>query len=174
MGTGIVICGLNGAGKSTLGKALAKRLNFYFIDNEALYFPKTDTDYCYASARTREEASRILFEEIGAHRDFVFSCVKGDYGEKIRPFIRQAIVLDAPKDVRMQRVRDRSFEKFGERMLPGGDLNEREGAFFDLVQSRTEDMVETWLRTLNCPVLRVDGTRTVEENVRLIVERLRT
>ena len=34
VGTGIVICGLNGAGKSTLGKALAEKLDFYFIDNE--------------------------------------------------------------------------------------------------------------------------------------------
>ena len=174
MGTGIVICGLNGAGKSTLGKALAKRLNLHFIDNEDLYFPKTGADDRYACARTREEVERLLLMEINAHQDFVFACVKGDYGEEIRPFIRQAIVLDTPKDVRMQRVRDRSFEKFGERMLPGGDLHEREEAFFDLVQSRTEDMVETWLRTLSCPVLRVDGTRTVEENVRLIVERLRT
>ena len=32
VGTGIVICGLNGAGKSTLGKALAEKLDFYFID----------------------------------------------------------------------------------------------------------------------------------------------
>lgn len=45
MGTGIVLCGLNGAGKSTLGKALAEKLNFYFIDNEELYFSKTDPNY---------------------------------------------------------------------------------------------------------------------------------
>jgi len=45
MGTGILVCGLNGAGKSTLGKALAEKLHFYFIDNEDLYFPKTDPNY---------------------------------------------------------------------------------------------------------------------------------
>ena len=43
MGIGIIVCGLNGVGKSTLGKALAEKLNFYFIDNEDLYFPKTDS-----------------------------------------------------------------------------------------------------------------------------------
>ena len=37
MGTGIIICGLNGAGKSTLGKALAEKLEFYFIDNEQYF-----------------------------------------------------------------------------------------------------------------------------------------
>ena len=42
MGIGIQICGLNGCGKSTLGRALAKELGFYFIDNENLFFSRTD------------------------------------------------------------------------------------------------------------------------------------
>lgn len=81
MGTGIMICGLNGAGKSTLGRALAEKLHFYFIDNEDLFFPKTDPNYIYASPRTREEAEKMLFHEIKVHENFVFAAVKGDYGE---------------------------------------------------------------------------------------------
>ena len=49
MGNGIMMCGLNGSGKSTLGKALAERLGYYFIDNERLFFPKTDGRYLFAS-----------------------------------------------------------------------------------------------------------------------------
>ena len=80
VGTGIVICGLNGAGKSTLGKALAEKLDFYFIDNEDLFFPKTDPNYIYASPRTHEEAEKMLFHAIKVHENFVFAAVKGDYG----------------------------------------------------------------------------------------------
>ena len=172
MGTGIVVCGLNGAGKSTLGRALASELSFHFIDNEDLYFQKTDADYCYASARTREEAKRLLLQEIDRHKDFVFACVKGDYGEEIYPFIQHAVVVDAPRDVRLQRVRNRSLMRFGNRMLPGGDLYEREEAFFDMVKSRDENTVEEWVQTLNCPVLRLDGTKPVEENIRFIIEQI--
>ena len=85
MGTGIMICGLNGAGKSTLGRALAEKLHFYFIDNEDLFFPKTDPNYIYASPRTHEEAEKMLFHEMKAHENFVFAAVKGDYGEAIYP-----------------------------------------------------------------------------------------
>ena len=46
MGMGIVLCGLNGSGKSTLGKVLAEKLNFRFIDNEDLYFPKIGRASC--------------------------------------------------------------------------------------------------------------------------------
>lgn len=126
MGIGIIICGLNGTGKSTLGKALAESLNFHFIDNEDLYFPKTDPNYIYASPRTREEVEKLLFHEIKAHENFVFTSVKGDYGEAIYPFFQYAVLIDVPKDIRIQRVRNRSFQKFGNRMLTGGDLYEQQ------------------------------------------------
>ncbi len=82
MGIGIIICGLNGAGKSTLGKALAEKLNFHFIDNENLYFPKTDPYYLYSSPRTHEEAEKLLLDEIDEikeYKNFVLASVKGDY-----------------------------------------------------------------------------------------------
>lgn len=110
MGTGIIVCGLNGSGKSTLGKALAEKLDFHFIDNENLYFPKTNPNYVYSSPRTREEVEKLLFSEIKAHENFVFASVKGDYGEHIYPFFRYAVLIDVSKDIRIQRVRNRSFQ----------------------------------------------------------------
>lgn len=80
--------------------------------------------------------------------------------------------MDVPKEIRMQRVRNRSFQKFGSRMLPGGDLQEREENFFQLVQSRTENTVEESLHCLNCPVIRIDGTKPIEENTRFIMEQI--
>ncbi|MDO4317354.1 MAG: AAA family ATPase [Lachnospiraceae bacterium] len=171
MGIGILLCGLNGVGKSTLGKALAEKLRFHFIDNEDLYFPKNDPRYLYAAPRTREEVERLLLQEIKAHENFVFASVKGDYGEAVRACIRYVVWLEAPRELRLQRVKERSFRKFGDRILPGGDLYEQEEGFFSLVRSRAEDTVQTWLETFDRPVLRLDGTKPVEENVRLVTER---
>lgn len=170
MGTGIIVCGLNGSGKSTLGKILAKKMQFHFIDNEDLYFPKTDSQYIYASPRTREEVEKLLWSEIRAYENFVFTSVKGDYGEKIYPFFQYAILINVPKDIRMQRVRNRSFQKFGERMLTGGDLQEQEEKFFDFVKSRPENTVEEWAQSLTCPILRIDGTKPIEENIDFIMD----
>ncbi|MCI8979347.1 MAG: AAA family ATPase [Clostridia bacterium] len=173
MGTGIIICGLNGAGKSTLGKALAEKLNFHFIDNEDLYFPKTDPNYLYASPRTRKEVEELLLNEIESHENFVFASVKGDYGEIFYPFWQYAVLIEVPKDIRIQRVKNRSFAKFGSRMLSGGDLYEQEEHFFDLVKSRAENSVEEWTKSLNCPVIRIDGTKTIAENINFITEHIR-
>ncbi len=172
MGIGIIICGLNGSGKSTLGKALAEKLGFHFVDNEDLYFPKTTPNYIYSSPRTREEVEKLLFNEIKAHENFVFASVKGDYGKHIYPFFQYAVLIEVSKDIRIQRVRNRSFQKFGNRMLIGGDLYEQEEKFFELVESRPENTVEEWIQSLKCPIIRIDGTKSIEENIYFILEQL--
>ncbi len=171
MKTGIAVCGLNGSGKSTLGKVLAQKLQFYFIDNEDLYFPKTDPEYIYASPRTRKEAEKLLIREVKAHEKFVFAAVKGDY-KAIEPYVRYAVLIEVPKEIRMQRVKERSFQKFGSRMLPGGDLYEKEKRFFDFAESRAENTSEDWVQSLDCTVIRADGTKSVEENAEYITELL--
>lgn len=172
MGIGIIVCGLNGSGKSTIGRALSEKLRFHFIDNENLFFPKIDSNYIYASPRSREEAVKLLMNEVRIHENFVFAAVKGDYGKEILPFYQYAVLIDVPKDIRLSRVRNRSFQKFGNRMLPGGDLYEREEAFFDMVGSRTDNYVEEWVQSLNCQIIRIDGTKPTDENTRLIIEQI--
>lgn len=172
MGTGIIVCGLNGSGKSTLGKKLAENLGFHFIDNEELFFQKTDSQYIYANPRPRKEVEKLLWDEVKTHENFVLAAVKGDYGEKILPFFRCAVLIDVPKDIRKQRVRNRSFQKFGNRMLTGGDLYEQEEKFFDFVESRSENTVGEWVQSLKCPVIRIDGTKPIKENVDYIIGQL--
>ena len=161
---GILICGLNGAGKSTLGRLLAGRLGCAFIDSEELYFPKTDPSYAFSAPRSKEEAIRLLEERIAESSRFVFAAVKGDYGSRLLSALDCAVLVDVPKPVRSRRVRERSFCRFGDRILPGGDLFERENRWFSLVDSRPEDDVTGWLETVECPVIRVDGTLPAEEN----------
>ena len=166
---GILICGMNGTGKSTLGRMLARRLNCEFIDNEDLYFAKEDAAYPFANPRSREEAIRILEKRIAGNDRFVFAAVKGNYGDKLIAALDCAVLIEAPKAVRMQRVRQRSYQKFGDRILAGGDLFERESTWFALVDSRPEDYAAKGLEGMSCPVLRVDGTLPIEENVERIL-----
>ena len=169
MGIGIQICGLNGCGKSTLGKALAERMNFHFIDIENLYFSRTNIDEPYTNPKSRTEVEKLLAEEISKHPDFVFAAVKGDYGNDIIPLYDYIVVIDVPKDIRSQRVRNRSYQKFGNRILVGGDLHSQEEAFFQMVDSRNDDYIANWLQKVSSPIISVDGTKTVEDNVEYIL-----
>ena len=166
---GIMICGLNGTGKSTLGRMLADRMRYEFIDNEDLFFPKTDSSYMFSSPRSKEEVIRLLEERIRDNNQFIFAAVKGDYGNKLIASLDYVVLIEASKQIRSQRVRDRSYQKFGDRILPGGDLHDKESKWFSLTESRPDAYVTDWLKTVNCPVIRVDGTLPVEKNLDYIV-----
>jgi len=166
---GILICGLNGTGKSTLGKMLAERMGYEFIDNEDLYFSKADSSYVFSSARSKEEVIRILEEKIRANKEFIFAAVKGNYGDKLITLLDHIILVEVPKQIRSQRIRDRSYQKFGDRILPGGDLYDKESKWFLLTDSRPESYVTDWLEAVDCPVIRIDGTLPVEKNVDYLI-----
>lgn len=172
MGIGILVCGLNGSGKSTLGRALADKLGFYFIDNEYLFFDRSSNDEPYANPRSHENAIELLMANVNKNLNFVFAAVKGDYGKDIIPLYNYVIVIDTPKNVRLDRVRKRSYSKFGDRMLKGGDLYEQEENFFRFIESRENDYVDNWIETLSCVVLRIDGTKPIEENISYILSRI--
>ena len=113
-----------------------------------------------------------MMNEVREHEDFLFAAVRGDYGEAVQKLFRYVIVVEVPKEIRLERVRNRSFQKFGDRMLPGGDLYEQEEAFFHMIADRGERFVEEWVDTVNCPVIRVDGTKPVKINVEYIAGHL--
>ena len=152
-----------------MGKALASRMGYAFIDSEDLFFPKKDSAYEYSNPRSKEEAIQLLENRIKNNTRFIIAAVKGDYGDKLTSALDHIILVDVPKDVRSQRVRARSFQKFGSRMSPGGELYDKEQKWFAMVDNRPDDYVLAWLETIECPVIRVDGTLPVEDNIEYIM-----
>ena len=73
---------------------------------------------------------------------------------------------------RLKRVRNRSFEKFGNRILKGGDLYEREEKFFNDVENKTDERLNMWLKKQKCPIIHVDGTRQVSKIVDELINNL--
>ena len=169
---GILICGLNGTGKSTLGRLLADRMRYEFIDNEDLFFPKADPSYTFSSPRSKEDVIRLLEEKISENNRFIFAAVRGNYGDRLIASLDYIVLIEVPKQIRSKRVRDRSYQKFGDRILPGGDLYDKENKWFSLTDGRPETYVTDWLETVNCPVIRIDGTMPIKENVDYLLSAL--
>lgn len=51
-------------------------------------------------------------------------------------------------------------------------MYEQEEAFFEFVASKAENTVEEWVRLLNCPIIRIDGTKPIEENLDFIIKQI--
>ena len=169
----IILSGGNGAGKSTLGKALAAALELPFLDIEDYYFPKTDPGYLYAASRTESEAVALLLADVKRLEGFVLVAVKADYTPALSSRFTHAVLVDVPKEIRLKRVEERSYNKFGSRMLPGGDLYTKEQRFFAMVRDRSDERFLSWLATLSVPILKVSGLEPVAENVHRLGEWLR-
>ena len=144
MPQGIAIVGLNGSGKTTLGRALAERLEYFRIDVEDYYFP---AEGAFDSPRDRAEVERLMLADIEKHGNFVLSAVCADF-ESIEKYYDLIVYLEAPKEERMERIRRRSIDRFGERVLPGGDLYESEEKFFAFAEKRTPEKIEKWSRRM--------------------------
>ncbi len=167
---GIVVVGANGSGKTTFATGLAAALGYTHMDIETYSF--YDSAIPYKSPRPREEVQRLLFSDMKKHERFVFSAVNGDFGEEINALYDCVIYMEAPLSVRLERVRQRSFAKFGSRVLKGGDLYEQEQQFLDFVATRTMDKTEMWLKKSSCPILYIDGTKSVKDNVAMVKKHL--
>ena len=167
----IMICGLNGSGKTTLGKELSKKINFLHKDIEEYYF-NNNTDYKYNSSATKEAATKEIEKDINGFENIIFTSCTGDYGN-LSDLYDLVIFIRLDKETRLKRVKQRSYKQFGDRILEKGDLFERENQFFDKVYKKDESDIIEWFNSLKCSKLEIDGLRNVEENVNIILGKLK-
>jgi len=112
-----------------------------------------------------------MLGDIEKYRSFIISACTGDFSEKITQFYELAVYISAPLDIRMERVKQRDYEKYGERVSKGNNMYEQQLNFYDFVANRPLSRIEQWAETLTCPVIRIDGTEDWRINSANIAER---
>ena len=165
---GIIIMGLNGCGKSTVCRELAQRLGYKRIDVEDYYF--LDSQIPYTVSRTYEEVQQMIIEDINKYKNYVFCSVNCNWDSKITDTFQLAVLLSAPLEVRMERIKQREITRFGERVLEGGDMYESQKRFHTFVASRSAESIKEVANTLNCPVMEMDATLSIDEIVKRIYD----
>lgn len=168
--SGIAIVGGNGSGKTTFGRYLAGLLGYRYMDVEDYYFRESDIPY--TNMRTKQEVQALLLRDIKRYDSFVLSSVGGDFGEEINGYYTAILYMYAPLDIRLARVKQRATDKFGSRVLSGGDMYEQEQAFLQFVANRSLEKTERWAAQMGVPVLYLDGTAPVADNGRLVKTQL--
>lgn len=164
---GIIIFGANGSGKSTVGREVARVLKFKYMDIEAYHF--IESVIPYTAVRPRQECLDLMLADIEKYHSFVMTAVTGDLGEQISSMYEFAVFLSAPLELRIERIKQRTYEQYRERVCAGGDMYEQNLRFIDFVASRSLIKIEQWTETLKCPVIQIDGTNPVHENTEVIV-----
>lgn len=180
---GIAFFGLNGGGKSTLAHALARRIGCYEMDMEDYYFPeqrqsrrralengdRIDAEnpggLPFSAPRSREEVQAALIRDAQAHPDFVLSGVTPNWDDRLLARIDIAFWVQTPLAERLKRIQAREEKRFGARVREGGDMFSQQQAILKMVEGRDLQSVSEWAEKLGCPVIDVDGTLPVAENL---------
>jgi hypothetical protein len=126
--------------------------------------------YFDAYERSREDCLNLMLSDIERYGSFVISGVTGDFGNEITSMYDLAVFVSAPLGVRIERIKQRAVRKHGGRVCGGGDMYEQHLNFVDFVASRSLAGVEGWANTLECPIIHVDGTRSISDNTEWIAE----
>ena len=167
----IHIAGACGSGTSTLGQALERKYGYKWLETDD-YFHLPNGQY-----RSREERDSLLMAEIGNHSKCAISGSLANWGEVFIPVFDLVVYVSTPTNIRIERLNKRQYERFGERICEGGDMYnyhidfiEMAGKYDILEQGRCRKRHEEWFKLLNCPLVRVDGTESVDTLIAKIIE----
>jgi adenylate kinase family enzyme len=171
----IHILGASGSGTTTLGRALAARLQDPHFDTDNYFWLPTDPPFTHQ--RERIERQQFLMNDLTAHDAWVLSGSLCGWGDVAIPLFELVVFLWISPDRRMARLHRREHERFGERIMPGGDMYEQSQAFLAWAASyddgdldaRSRRLHEEWLGTLPCPIVCCEGEYTIEEQLAVLM-----
>ncbi len=174
----IHITGASCSGVSTLGAALARQFAIPQIDIDDFYWMRTDPPFTIK--RPIEDRVRLIQERQVQARGWVLTGSCMSWGELLIRTVDLIVFVYTPTSVRLQRLDQREAARYGERILPGGDMYETHLAFRDwasryddpTVPGRSLAKHKYWLGQLSLPILRLDGQSTTRELMQSVQKKL--
>ena len=165
---GIILLGANGSGKSTLGRELGRILDIAYFDVEEYYFYKTGIPY--TAMRPENERREMLLSDMRKSGTYVVSGDVSDWGGQFLTMFDLAVFLTAPKDIRMQRIENREYARWGDRVCEGGDMYKFQLEFKKFAASRDISLIEQRVSMYKCPALHIDSTEDLLANATKIAQ----
>lgn len=174
MSSGIIIIGPSGSGKTTLGKIAAQKLGYPYFDVDD-YIWKQNTDSPYTQMYTRDEKISRLSNDIAPYKHFVMAGSMSSFHYAFDEMFEMMVLLYVSPDIRIERVHKRAIERFGERVLEGGDMYEAHMRFLNDNRRYEEDgspnmrEQKEWMENMSCEKIELDGAAELEKNADIIV-----
>ncbi len=174
MSSGIIIIGPSGSGKTTLGKIAARKLGYPYFDVDD-YIWKQNTDSPYTQMYTRDEKISRLSNDIAPYEHFVMAGSMSSFHYAFDEMFEMMVLLYVSPDIRIERVHKRAIERFGERVLEGGDMYEAHMRFLNDNRRYEEDgspnmrEQKEWMENMSCVKIELDGAAELEKNADIIV-----
>lgn len=174
----IHILGASASGTTTLAKALSKKTGYCHFDTDDYYW--IPTDVLFTQMRNIEERQELLKIDLGNTSEWILSGSLCGWGDIFISHFELVVYLSLPKEVRIRRLIEREKQRYGAEIEQNGKRNKLHNDFVEWAskydeagtQMRSKNLHDIWLSKLPCPVLKIQGDKTIEERVNIVHRRL--
>ena len=177
-GIRINLIGASGSGTSTVGRSLASALSLPHFDSDDFYH--TSSDPPFQNPRPVEERYELIRRDLSPDASWILS--GGIVGWSPIPVLDFTCVvfLYVPMPLRVERLRLREQEYFGNRILIGGDMHNTHDEFiawasaYDVggIEGKTLARHEAYLKAQSCRVLEFRDFLTVADITEKVIQSL--
>ena len=174
----IHIMGASCAGSTTLGVALSDRLGSFYFDTDYYFWEPSDPPFTIR--RNADERDEMIKQELAKQNDWVVGGSVIQWGSEWKHMFDLVVFLYVPSQIRMQRLKDREFERYGNNLFANSDKALKSEAFINWAKGYDDNTAsgrnlkahESWLEQLTCPIIRIEGDTTVQKRLDTILSYL--
>lgn len=175
----IHIFGASGSGVTTLGKALSKKLNIEYFDSDDFFWLASKIPFTIK--QDSEIRNTIVAEKLNDINDWIFGGSMIHWGPNVFPAFDLIIFLYLPPEIRLERVRKREYERYGDEIIFNPERKEMFAKFMDWTEdydhntgiaNRTLHAHREWLSTINTPLLEISGDYDIQQKIEIILEKM--
>jgi adenylate kinase family enzyme len=174
----IHIMGASCAGSTTLGNALGRRLNIPYLDTDDYFWAPSKIPYTIKRAPV--ERINMLKNDVEAHTDCIVGGSLVSWGDEWKELFDLIVFLYIPQDIRLERLKAREFERYGDQIYTDPERIELYRNFMEWAAKyedrtftgRNLQLHEDWLNAATGKVVEIRGDTTIEERMQLVLAQL--
>lgn len=175
----IHILGASGSGTTTIAKNVCRKLDYAHFDSDNYFWENTKEPFTVE--RNSNDCLKLMQTDLLKCDRWVLSGSICGWGDILISKFDLVVFVYVPQDIRIERLKRREYERYGDRILLGGDRYENSKNFIEWAEAydsgtrngRSLTKHKAWLTTVKCPVIEVinyDLENSVEQ-VMLAIEK---
>lgn len=174
----IHIMGASCAGSTTLGEALAKELSFSYFDTDQYFWQPSEIPF---TLRREDEMRNIMIKnDMAKSENGIVGGSVINWGMEWLNMFDLVVFLYIPRETRMQRLKLREIERYGDKIVTDPNQAEVHQRFMDWAYEYDDNTIQgrnlkahlDWLANLTCPLLKIEGDTSVDERLRIVLTKI--
>ena len=170
----IHIFGASGSGTTTIASAVCERLGYKHFDTDSFYWYQTQIPF--TEARPIDERLHMMNDDLTNHERWILSGSLAGWGNPLVPMFELVVFVYVPQDIRVERLKKREYERYGDDIKPGGSRYDATKEFIEwaggydtgLLTGRSLLKHEKWMSELDREVIRITNL-TLDDSINAVI-----